>query len=79
MRKFHLGDVLSVTTGHLVSPRHMDGVYDILNYMMGLDLFTHQLPLAADICKSDILYQFPELSNVRYDLDDTASKADIDV
>lgn len=30
-RKFHLGDVLSVITARVVSPRHVDGLYDILS------------------------------------------------
>jgi hypothetical protein len=37
-RPFHLGDVLTITTGRLVSPRHMDGVYDVLNFMTGDNL-----------------------------------------
>lgn len=47
---FHIGDILSITTGRLVSPRHIDGVYDILNWMTGDNLFTHQLPRAAGEC-----------------------------
>lgn len=46
-KRFHLGDVLSITTGHLLSPRHMEGVYEILNHMTGDQLFTHQLPRAS--------------------------------
>jgi hypothetical protein len=34
-RAFHLGDILSVTTGCLVSPRGIAGVCDILNWMTG--------------------------------------------
>lgn len=34
-RDFELGDILSITTGALVSRRHIDGVYDILNWMTG--------------------------------------------
>ena len=61
-RRFHLGDVLSITTGRLVSPRHMDGVYDILNFMTEDNLFTHQLPRACDECKPYLLKQFPQLN-----------------
>jgi len=39
----------------------MDGVYDILNYMTGDSLFTHQLPRASDECKPFLLEQFPQL------------------
>lgn len=60
-KKFHISDVLSITTGRLVSTRHMDGVYDILNFMTGDNLFTHQLPRASDECKPYLLQQFPQL------------------
>jgi hypothetical protein len=63
-RDFHLGDILTVTTERLVSPRHMDGVYDILNWMTGDNLFTHQLPRAGEECKGPLLEQHPDLANV---------------
>jgi hypothetical protein len=66
-RLFDIGDVLSITTGCLVSPRLMDGVYDILNYMTGDELFTHQLPRAAQACKPTLLEQFPQLAEVNAD------------
>jgi hypothetical protein len=63
-RTFHLGDILSVTTGRLVSPRHMDGIYDILGWMTGDNLFTHQLPRAMDECQGPLLAQHPDLAAV---------------
>lgn len=63
-KKFHVGDVLSITTGRLVSPRHIDGVYDILNFMTGDNLFTHQLPRASNECKPHLLEQLPQLKDV---------------
>jgi hypothetical protein len=64
-RDFHLGDILSVTTGLLVSPRHIDGVYDVLNWMTGDSLFTHQLPRAGEECKGPLLAQHPDLAEVQ--------------
>jgi hypothetical protein len=64
-RDFHLGDILSVTTGLLVSSRHIDGVYDILNWMTGDGLFTHQLPRAGEECKGPLLAQHPDLAGVQ--------------
>lgn len=64
MRDFGIDDVLTVTTGRLVSRRHMEGAYDILGYMTGERLFTHQLPRAADQVRPEILRQHPELANV---------------
>lgn len=63
-RDFDLGDILTVTTGCLLSPRHMDGVYDILNFMTGDNLFTHQLPRASRECAPVLLLQHPQLAAV---------------
>jgi hypothetical protein len=64
-KAFHLGDILTVTTGgRLVSPRHMEGVYDILNWMTGESLMTHQLPRALRECEGPLLAQHPDLAGV---------------
>ena len=44
VREFPLGVVLSITTGKLLCP--IGDVYDILNFLTGDNLFTHQLPRA---------------------------------
>lgn len=63
-REFDLGDILSITDGKLVSPRHMNGVYDILNFMTGDNLFAHQLPRASKECRGPLLLQLPQLRGV---------------
>jgi hypothetical protein len=64
-KTFHLGDILTITTGgRLVSPRHMDGVYDILNWMTGDNLSTLQLPRAVDECRGPLLAQHPDLAAI---------------
>lgn len=63
-RSFHLGDILTVATGSLVSPRHMDAVYDLCNFMTGDNLYTHQLPRAAQECQAEIYRQHPDLRDV---------------
>ena len=61
MKLFHISDVLSVTTGRLVSSRHMDGIYEILNFLTGDNLFTHQLPRAMNACKPWLRSTVPTL------------------
>jgi len=61
MKTFHISDVLSITTGRLVSSRHIDGVYDILNFLTGDNLYTHQLPRAMRECKPWLRSQFPSI------------------
>lgn len=63
-RLFHLGDVLSITAGKLLSNRHMDGIYDILNFMTGDYLYKGQLPRAMNECRPYLLQQHPRLANV---------------
>jgi hypothetical protein len=63
-RDFDLGDILSVTHDRLVSPRHIEGVYDILNFMTGDNLYTHQLPRAGRECKPVLLLQHPVLKEI---------------
>ena len=63
-RDFHPGTVLSVTTGRLLSPDGIGGLYEILNWMTGDNLFTHQLPRASDECAPSLRAQFPDLAAV---------------
>jgi hypothetical protein len=63
-RAFHIGDILSITTGALVSPRHIVGVHDLLGFMTGDTLFTHQLPRAARECEPSLRAQFPDLAQI---------------
>lgn len=63
-KRFHIGDILSITTGALVSPEHVGGVYKILNWMTGDNLFTHQLPRAAAECAPSLREQFRDLAAV---------------
>ncbi len=63
-RHFHIGDILSITGEKLVSPRLIEGVYDICNFMTGDSLFTHQLPRAHDVCGPELLHQHPQLAGV---------------
>lgn len=66
-RDFPIGDILSVTTGFVVSTsgKHpIDGVYAILNHMTGDSLMTHQLPRAAKAARPALLRQHPKLAGV---------------
>lgn len=64
-RLFHLGDLLSVTTGVLVSPRYMDGVCDILGYLLTTQFDLDRLTEAMDLCRPFLLTEFPSLLEVR--------------
>ena len=66
-KKFHLGTNLTITHDKLLSPDLMTGVYDILNFMTGDNLFTHQLPRAMRECKPSLFKQLPFLKKINID------------
>lgn len=63
-KPFNLSDVLSITTGQLVSFRGMDGIYDILNHMTGDNLFASQLPRAIESCAPVLMSDHPWLQEM---------------
>lgn len=64
-RDFHVCDVLSVTSGVLLSPDSITGVYEILGHLVGFPLFTHMLPSAADAVRPAVVSIYPWLTDVQ--------------
>jgi hypothetical protein len=73
MKEFHISDVLSVTTPRLMSHRHMEGVYDILGFLVGEEggLYTHQLMRVNEEARPWLRTQFPQL------MDDSPEMAEL--
>lgn len=63
-RDFHIGDILTITTDRLLSPRGVGGVYDILGFMTGDEVYTHQIPRFMDECKPYLMKQHPQLEEI---------------
>lgn len=61
-KRFHLGDVLTVTTGKLLCPAGMSGVYAILKHLTGEPIFTHQIGRVLGEAAPHLLAQFPALA-----------------
>ncbi|MBI3098663.1 MAG: hypothetical protein HYY93_10560 [Planctomycetes bacterium] len=64
IRRFHLGDILSVTTRRFVALRGMDGISELLGFMTGDSPYVHQVPRFAEECAPWILRQHPQLAAV---------------
>jgi hypothetical protein len=83
-KQFGLREVLTVTTGRLLTEPTPDGgngidkLYEILNWMTADDVYTHQLGRFANECKPYLLQWFPEFAEVNTHLDklDELLKAD---
>lgn len=61
-REFDLGAILTVATGIVLAP--VADVHELLDYMTGDQLFTHQLPRAMGECAPELLRQHPDLAAV---------------
>ena len=63
-KAFPTGAVISVLTGYLVSENHMRGIYEVLNWMTGESVFTHQIPRISDQARPVILALHPDMQPV---------------
>jgi hypothetical protein len=63
-RRFPLGDILTVTTG-VAFTQGMAGAHELMEFMVGGPVWTHQLPRIADECKPELLRQHPDLAGVQ--------------
>jgi hypothetical protein len=79
LKNFHISDVLSVTTPRLLSSRHMEGVYEILNFLTGDSLYTHQLPRACREVRPWMATQFPQLMDGTPEIDAMLKQLDINI
>jgi hypothetical protein len=62
-QNFHLGDILTVSTGKLLSLDGIGGLYKILSFMTGTEIYTHQIPRATEACRPEIRRQHPFLES----------------
>lgn len=63
-KQFSLGDVLTVATGRLLTRKGVSGMYEILNFMTGDDLYTHQIPRALEECGPHMRRQHPQIASI---------------
>lgn len=59
---FPTGDVLSAATGYLVTLSGIGAVYEVLNWMTGESLYTHQIPRVGEEAAAALLAMYPELA-----------------
>ncbi len=72
-REFPLADILSITTPRLLSMRAMQGVCDLVEWMLAMDPIPRMINLrewsrlktAADIARRSLLRQHPQLRGVQ--------------
>lgn len=63
-KTFHIGDILTITSGKLVSPKHIGGVYEICDWMTGSANMTHQLTRVSREIEPQLREDFPDLAAV---------------
>jgi hypothetical protein len=63
-RTFHVGDILSLMTGRLVSPDGINGLHALAEHMAGEPVWTHQLPRVSEESEQSLRDQFPDLAAI---------------
>jgi hypothetical protein len=63
-RQFHIGDVLSITGGRLVSRDGYTGLQRALSHMAGEEIYTHQIGRVMDEAGPVILEKYPLLAGI---------------
>ncbi len=61
-KAFATGDVLSTATGYLVTPKGIGAVYEVLEWMTGESVYTHQIPRIGREAAAVLLAAHPELA-----------------
>ena len=61
-KRFHIGDILSMITGRLVSLDHMNGLHIFAEWLAGEPVWTHQLPRVMDEAGPHLREWFPDLA-----------------
>ncbi|WP_027930726.1 DUF7736 domain-containing protein [Amycolatopsis thermoflava] len=62
--RFHLGDLLTIATGQLLSPRGLPGVQQFVDHVTGQSHLTHQIPRAIEETRPFLLQQHPWLAGI---------------
>lgn len=60
-KKFEISAVISVVSGRMVSKEGMGGIYEVLSWMAGESVFTHQIPRIRGEAAPLILAMHPGL------------------
>lgn len=63
-------DVLSAITGRLMTEAGIDAVYEVLNFMTGESLFTHQLPRVGREARQFMRARIPGFDEIQRQADD---------
>lgn len=61
-KDFHISDILSITTGRLVSTSGMNGIYNILNHMENDSLTTIGITIVKDKHTATLDSLYPQFS-----------------
>jgi hypothetical protein len=78
-KSFHLGDLVTVVTGRLVSPNHINGANDVCGFVTGEQHMTHQLLRASKTVTPWLLEHLPWLADItvpEFDIPSGASRED---
>lgn len=60
-KEFTLAEVLGAISGYLLEHRGFGRIQELIEWVVGSPVFTHQIPYVADNVKKSLVKQFPQL------------------
>ena len=60
-KEYALEEVLGLTTGYLLRDNGFSALHEMMEWMAGSPVFTHQIPQVAPLCETELKKQFPQL------------------
>lgn len=67
---FHISDLISLTDGHIVSTRGMEGVFSLMCWMTQSKLSFNQMADARRVCRDRLIVQYPWLLDIEFSCQD---------
>lgn len=59
-KEFMLPEILSAISGYLLTNRGFDRVHELIEWVVGESVFTHQIPYVASSVQAALVKQFPD-------------------
>lgn len=67
-KEFSLAEVLGTISGYLLVDKGFDRIHELIEWVAGGAVFSHQIPSVAPYCVKGLVRQFPQLDTEKHEL-----------
>ena len=65
--KFHIGDILTACSNHMLAPKKEEGLRELAEYMLGTTVDMAELESSVDKIIPELNHQFPWIKTISFD------------